>query len=179
MKNKNKAVWGTRFNKTTSKIFEKIGASIDIDKRLFEEDILGSIVHAQMLVKQKIINKKRGNKIINGLKKIREEIRKNKFNFNKKYEDIHLNIEKRLFSIIGEDAGYLHIARSRNDQVITDFKLWIKKGSKEIIKKLNDLIKSFLFYSFVLVFFHQYRKQMKMFHSIISLNTKAQNLSHL
>ena len=144
MKNKNKAVWGSRFNNATSKIFEKIGASIDIDKRLFEEDIFGSIVHAQMLVKQKIINKKRGNKIINGLKKIREEIRKNKFNFNKKYEDIHQNVEKRLFAIIGEDAGYLHIARSRNDQVITDFKLWIKKASKQIIKNLNDLIRSFL-----------------------------------
>ena len=144
MKNKNKAVWSTRFNNATSKIFEKIGASIDIDKRLFEEDIFGSIVHTQMLIKQKIINTKKGNKIINGLKKIRDEIRKNKFNFNKKYEDIHLNIEKRLFEIIGEDAGYLHIARSRNDQVITDFKLWIKKASKETVKNLNILIKSFL-----------------------------------
>ena len=144
MKNKNKAVWGTRFNYATSKIFEKIGASIDIDKRLYEEDILGSIVHTQMLIKQKIINRKRGNKIIKGLKKIRNEIRKNKFKFSKKYEDIHLNIEKRLFSTIGDDAGYLHIARSRNDQVITDFKLWIKKASEEIIKNLNNLIKSFL-----------------------------------
>ena len=144
MKNKNKTVWSTRFNRATSKIFEKIGASIDIDKRLFEEDIFGSIVHAQMLIKQKIINKKKGNKIIGGLKKIREEIRKNKFNFNKKYEDIHQNVEKRLFAIIGDDAGYLHIARSRNDQVSTDFKLWIKKASKQIIKNLNDLIRSFL-----------------------------------
>jgi len=144
MKNKNKAVWGTRFNNATSKIFEKIGASIDIDKRLYEEDILGSIVHTQMLIKQKIINRKRGNKIINGLKKIRNEIKKNKFKFNKKYEDIHLNIEKRLFTTIGNDAGYLHIARSRNDQVITDFKLWIKKASEEIIKNLNNLIKNFL-----------------------------------
>jgi len=144
MKNKNKTVWGDRFNKATSKIFEKIGASIDIDKRLFEEDIFGSIIHTQMLAKQKIINKKKGNKIINGLKKIRGEIRKNRFNFNNKYEDIHLNIEKRLFEIIGNDAGYLHIARSRNDQVITDFKLWIKKASYEIIKNINDLIKSFL-----------------------------------
>ena len=144
MKKKNKAVWGARFNNATSKIFEKIGASIDIDKRLFEEDIFGSIVHTQMLIKQKIINRKKGNKIIGGLKKIRGEIRKNKFNFNNKYEDIHLNIEKRLFSIIGDDAGYLHIARSRNDQVITDFKLWIKKASKETIKNLDNLIKSFL-----------------------------------
>ena len=97
-----------------------------------------------MLVKQKIISSNKGNQIINGLKKIRNEIKKNKFKFNIKYEDIHLNIEKRLFEIIGENAGYLHIARSRNDQVITDFKLWIKKASNEIIKNLNDLIKSFL-----------------------------------
>jgi len=144
MKNKNKTVWSTRFKKSTSKIFEQIGASIDIDKRLYEEDILGSIVHTQMLIKQKIINRKRGNKIINGLKKIRNEIKKNKFKFNKKYEDIHLNIEKRLFAIIGNDAGYLHIARSRNDQVITDFKLWIKKASEKIVKNLNNLIKNFL-----------------------------------
>jgi len=144
MKNKNKTVWRSRFNNSTSKIFEKIGSSIDIDKRLFEEDIFGSIVHTKMLIKQKIINKKIGIKIINGLKKIRSEIRKNKFNFNKKYEDIHQNIEKRLFEIIGDNAGYLHIARSRNDQVITDFKLWIKKASNEIILNINNLIKSFL-----------------------------------
>ena len=144
MKNKNKAVWGTRFNNATSKIFEKIGASIDIDKRLFEEDILGSIAHAQMLTKQKIIDRKKGNKIVNGLKKIRNEIRKNKFKFNRKYEDIHLNIEKRLFAIIGQDAGYLHIARSRNDQVITDFKLWTKSSTIKIDKKLNKLINSIL-----------------------------------
>ena len=144
MKSKNKTVWSTRFNKATSKIFEEIGSSIDVDKRLFSEDILGSIVHVQMLVKQKIIARKIGNKIIYGLKKIENEIKNNKFNFKKKYEDIHLNIEKRLFSIIGRDAGYLHIARSRNDQVITDFKLWIKKSSQEIIKNLNDLIKIFI-----------------------------------
>ena len=144
MKKKNKAVWGTRFSNAPSKIFEEIGASIDVDKRLFAEDVLGSIVHTQMLIKQKIIDRKKGNKIIGGLKKIRNEIEKNKFKFNKKYEDIHLNIEKRLFTIIGNDAGYLHIARSRNDQVITDFKLWIKKASKETVKRLNDLIKSFI-----------------------------------
>ena len=144
MTKKNKAVWGDRFNNKTSKIFEKIGASIDIDKRLFEEDIFGSIVHADMLIKQKIISKKIGKKIIYGLKKIREEIRKNKFKFNKKYEDIHLNVEKRLFEIIGQNAGYLHIARSRNDQVITDFKLWIKKASKEIISNIDNLLKNFI-----------------------------------
>ena len=144
MKNKNKAVWGTRFNKTTSKIFEKIGASIDVDKRLFEEDILGSIVHTKMLVKQKIINKNRGNQIVNGLKKIRTEIRKNKFKFNIKYEDIHLNIEKRLFDIIGPEAGFLHIARSRNDQVTTDFKLWVMDSSKKLNVEIKNLIKAII-----------------------------------
>ena len=77
MKYKNKAVWGARFNNATSKIFEKIGASIDIDKRLYKEDILGSIVHTQMLTKQKIINREKGNKIINGLKKINSNLIKN------------------------------------------------------------------------------------------------------
>ena len=144
MKNKIKTVWATRFNKRTSKNFEHFGSSIEIDKRLYEEDILGSIVHTQMLVKQKIINRKKGVKIINGLRKIKNQIKKNKFIFKKQYEDIHLNIEKKLFEIIGNDAGYLHIARSRNDQVITDFKLWIKKSTNEIIKNLNLIIKSFL-----------------------------------
>ena len=144
MKNKIKTVWATRFNKRTSKNFEHFGSSIEIDKRLYEEDILGSIVHTQMLVKQKIINRKKGVKIINGLRKIKNQIKKNKFIFKKQYEDIHLNIEKKLFEIIGNDAGYLHIARSRNDQVITDFKLWIKKSTNEIIKNLNVIIKSFL-----------------------------------
>ena len=97
MKNKNKAIWGTRFNNIMSKTFEEIGSSIDVDKRLFEEDIAGSIVHTQMLSKQKIIDKKKAIKIIKGLKRIKSEINKNKFNFRKKYEDIHLNIEKRLF----------------------------------------------------------------------------------
>jgi len=81
MKNKNKTVWSARFDNTPSKIFERIGASINIDKRLFEEDILGSIIHTQMLIKQKIISKERGNKIINGLQKIRNEIKRNKFKF--------------------------------------------------------------------------------------------------
>ena len=78
-------------------------------------------------------------KIISGLKKIREEIIKNKFKFNKKYEDIHLNIEKRLFQIIGEEAGYIHTARSRNDQVITDFKIWIKSATMEINNSINKV----------------------------------------
>ena len=84
MKKENKTVWGTRFSDRTSKIFEAIGSSIDVDKRLFEEDIFASIVHTQMLVKQKIIDKKKGKKIVSGLKRIRTEIRRNKFKFRKK-----------------------------------------------------------------------------------------------
>merc|ERR1711991_591397 len=107
-------------------------------------DIQGSIAHVEMLFKQKIISFKIKNKIVYGLTKIDKEITKNKFEFNKKYEDIHMNIEKRLFKFIGEDAGYIHTARSRNDQVITDFKIWIRSSTDEIRKNLNKLIKSTL-----------------------------------
>ena len=97
-----------------------------------------------MLFNQKIISFKIKNKIIYGLEKIEKEISKNKFQFNKKYEDIHMNIEKKLFQIIGEEAGYIHTARSRNDQIITDLKMWIKTANKEIDKNLNKIIKSVL-----------------------------------
>ena len=132
-KNKNnQAIWNTRIKKNTSLLFQKVGSSIDIDKRLYKEDIAGSIAHVEMLFKQKIISFKIKNKIIYGLNKIEKEISSKKFEFNKKYEDIHMNIEKRLFQIIGEEAGFVHTARSRNDQVITDFKIWIKSATKEI-----------------------------------------------
>jgi len=142
-KTKKNSVWGTRMNKAVSSVLQTANASIEIDKRLFEEDIQGSIAHCTMLAKQKIIDSKKAKKIIFGLKKIKQEILKNKFKFEIKHEDIHLNIEKRLFAIIGSDAGYLHTARSRNDQVTTDFKLWIKKSSIEIKKLIHNLIKDF------------------------------------
>ena len=142
-KNKNnQAIWSGRIKNSTSNLFQKVGNSIDIDKRLYKEDIAGSIAHVEMLFKQKIITFKIKNKIIYGLEKIQREIQKNKFEFNKKYEDIHINIEKRLFQIIGEEAGYIHTARSRNDQVITDFKIWIKSTNKEIRASIDKIIKS-------------------------------------
>ena len=144
-KNKNNhAIWNTRIKKNTSNLFQKIGSSIDIDKRLYKEDIKVSKVHVEMLFKQKILSFKVKNKIIYGLKKIEKEIEKNKIQFNKKYEDIHMNIEKRLFQIIGDEAGYIHTARSRNDQVITDFKIWIKTATKEIDIKIDKVITSTL-----------------------------------
>ena len=142
-KNKNnQAIWGNRIKKNTSSIFQKVGNSIDVDKRLYKEDIIGSIAHAEMLFKQKIITFKIKNKIVYGLNKIKKEITNKKFEFNKRYEDIHINIEKRLFEIIGEDAGFIHTARSRNDQVITDLKIWMKSSTKEINVLLDTIIKS-------------------------------------
>ena len=142
-KNKNnQAIWGNRIKKNTSSIFQKVGNSIDVDKRLYKEDIIGSIAHVEMLFKQKIISFKIKNKIVYGLNKIKKEITNKKFEFNKKYEDIHINIEKRLFEIIGEDAGFIHTARSRNDQVITDLKIWMKSSTKEINVLLDAIIKS-------------------------------------
>ncbi len=144
-KNKNnQAIWNTRVKKDTSSLFQKVGSSIDIDKRLYKEDIMGSIAHVEMLFKQKIISFKIKNKIIYGLNKIQKEITNNKFEFNKKYEDIHMNIEKKLFQIIGEDAGFIHTARSRNDQVITDLKIWMKSSTKEINNNITKLIKTIL-----------------------------------
>ena len=144
-KNKNnQTIWGTRIKASTSLIFEKAGSSIDIDKRLYKEDIAASIAHVEMLFKQKIISFKIKNKIVYGLNKIEKEILRKKFEFNKKYEDIHLNIEKRLFQIIGDEAGYLHTARSRNDQVITDFKIWIRSATEEINIRIDKTIKSSL-----------------------------------
>jgi len=141
MKNKNKTVWSKRFKGKISKSFQRIGSSINVDKRLYEQDIFASTVHVQMLIKQKIIPSREGKKIINGLKKIKSQIDKGKFIFNEKYEDIHLNIEKKLFDIIGPSAGFMHTARSRNDQVVTDFKLWVKKSSKDILKDIINVMK--------------------------------------
>ena len=144
-KNKNnQPIWSSRIKKNSNNLFRKVGGSLDIDKRLFNEDISASIVHTEMLFKQKIINFKIKNKIVWGLNRIRNEIIKKKFPFDKNLEDIHMNIEKRLFDLIGEDAGFIHTARSRNDQVITDFKIWLKKSTYEITKTLDALISTVL-----------------------------------
>ena len=142
MKNNNKKVWSKRFNLGTSKSFERIGSSIKVDKRLYKEDLFASLIHTKMLMKKKIIPAKDGKKIIIGLNKIKSQIEKGKFIFKEKYEDIHLNIEKKLFDLIGPSAGYMHTARSRNDQVVTDFKLWIKNSSKEIVNDLTEVMKT-------------------------------------
>jgi len=122
----------THLKKGPSKLLERINSSIDIDCRLYKEDIEGSVAHTQMLIKTKIITKSEGKKIISNLNQILNNIEKGKVKFNKQYEDIHMNIEMLLQNKIGSLAGKLHTARSRNDQVVTDFKLWIKKHIKII-----------------------------------------------
>jgi argininosuccinate lyase len=121
-----------------------LGSSINVDKRLYKQDVYASIVHTQMLIKQKIIPSKDGKKIIRGLNKIKSQIDKGKFIFREKFEDIHLNIEKKLFDIIGPSAGYMHTARSRNDQVVTDFKLWVKESTQDVLKNISDVMKALL-----------------------------------
>ena len=144
-KNKNnKPIWNTRIKKDNSGLFQKVGGSLAIDKKLYKEDIKGSIAHVEMLFKQKIISFKIKNKILYGLNKIEKEIYKNKFEFDNKHEDIHMSIENRLFQIIGDEAGYIHTARSRNDQVITDLKIWMKSSTKEINKNLDKIINTTL-----------------------------------
>ena len=114
--------------KKPSKLLEKINSSIEIDQRLYKEDIEGSIAHTNMLMKTQIISSRDGGKIINALKEILNEIELGKIKFESQYEDIHMNIEALLKKKIGSLAGKLHTARSRNDQVVTDFKLWSKKN---------------------------------------------------
>ena len=139
MSSKKESKLRKRFKKEATSTFKKINTSIDFDKFLYQEDIEASVAHAKMLAKQKIIKISEFNKISFGLKKILKEIKLKKFNFNPDYEDIHMNIENRLEQLIGEVAGKLHTARSRNDQVATDVKLWIKKDIDLILNKIKSL----------------------------------------
>ena len=132
------------FSKGPSNLLDEINASIDIDQRLYKEDIEGSIAHAEMLGKQKIISKKDQTQIVSGLKSIKKDIENNKVIFSRELEDIHMNIESLLFKKIGKVAGKLHTARSRNDQVVTDLKLWIRNNSKEIDSHLKLLQKTLI-----------------------------------
>ncbi|MBV9554346.1 MAG: argininosuccinate lyase, partial [Alphaproteobacteria bacterium] len=120
------ALWGGRFAAGPAAIMRRINASIDVDRRLYAEDIAGSLAHCAMLVAQGILPPEDGARIAEGLEQIRGEIESNSFVFRDEREDIHLNVEARLAELIGPVAGRLHTARSRNDQVATDFKLWVR-----------------------------------------------------
>ncbi len=119
-------MWGGRFASGPDAVMEEINASIDFDRHLYRQDIAASKAHADMLAKQGIITADDAKKIARGLDTILSEIESGKFSFKRALEDIHMNVESRLADLIGEPAGRLHTARSRNDQVATDFRLWIR-----------------------------------------------------
>ena len=121
-------MWGGRFERGPAAIMEEINASIEFDKRLAAQDLAGSRAHAQMLAEQGIISQDDADAIVRGLDQIAAEIAEGRFAFKREFEDIHLNIENRLTEIIGAAAGRLHTARSRNDQVATDFRLWVREA---------------------------------------------------
>ena len=141
---KSNLMWGGRFAAGQDSLMEEINASIEFDKRLAEQDILASKVHAKMLSKQKIISEADCKSIVKGLDQIASKIKKNEFVFDRALEDIHMNIEAQLKEIIGEPAGRLHTARSRNDQVATDFRLWVRDQIDLSQKLLRSLIEALL-----------------------------------
>jgi len=137
-------MWGGRFAAGPAAIMEEINASIGFDKKLYAQDIQGSIAHATMLAAQAIITEADRDQIVAGLKQIEREIESGKFEFSRKLEDIHMNVESRLATLIGPAAGRLHTARSRNDQVALDFRLWVKAEMRKTEKMLTALIGAFL-----------------------------------
>jgi argininosuccinate lyase len=131
-------MWGGRFASTPDAIMEKINTSIDFDWHLYRQDIAASKAHAEMLAKQGIIAADDARKIAHGLDTILSEIGTGKFKFKRALEDIHMNVEGRLAELIGPAAGRLHTARSRNDQVATDFRLWMRARIDDIDGLLGD-----------------------------------------
>jgi argininosuccinate lyase len=133
-------MWGGRFAAGPSAVMQEINASIDVDKRLYAEDIAGSLAHAAMLADRGIIGRDDAAAIRRGLEAIRAEIDAGDFTFDAALEDIHMNVESRLKELIGDPAGRLHTARSRNDQVATDFRLWVRRACDEVAAELKTLI---------------------------------------
>ncbi|HHS82976.1 MAG TPA: argininosuccinate lyase, partial [Devosia sp.] len=132
-------MWGGRFAAGPDAIMEEINASIGYDKRFFRQDIAGSIAHANMLAKTGIISEADRNAIVAGLTEVREELEQNRFNFSRALEDIHMNIEAALHERIGEAAARLHTARSRNDQVATDFRLYVRDSVDHLMEQIAEL----------------------------------------
>jgi len=135
-------MWGGRFQSGPAQIMEEINASIGFDQKLFAQDILGSKAHARMLAAKGIISKKDASAILKGLDEIEAEIRAGKFKFSRALEDIHMNVESRLKDLIGSAAGRLHTARSRNDQVAVDFRLYVREAAGDLEAGLAGLQKA-------------------------------------
>jgi len=136
--------WAGRFKQGVNKKFEQFSESISFDYRLARYEVQVGIAHIEMLSKKRIISKKDARKIVQGLKKIEQEIKAGRFQFKPELEDVHMNIEARLFELIGESAGKLHIARSRNDLVATDVRLWLKDELKIVQGRLKSIVQTLL-----------------------------------
>ena len=137
-------MWGGRFSTPPAEIMEQINASIDYDRRLYAQDIQGSLAHAAMLAKTGIISESDAKAISQGLEQISREIEAGEFAFSRALEDIHMNVEDRLKSLIGDAAGRLHTARSRNDQVATDIRLWLRDAIDALDAELANLLHSLI-----------------------------------
>ena len=137
-----KKLWGGRFKQSTDALMETFSASISFDKRLYDCDIEGSIAHCKMLARCKIITTVESKKIIKGLQRILRECDEGRFEFSESLEDIHMNIENRLSEIVGPVAGKLHTARSRNDQVCLDLRIYLRKEIDDIVSELDRLSKA-------------------------------------
>lgn len=142
--NSGNQMWGGRFASGPDAIMEEINASIDFDRRLYLQDIEGSLAHASMLAECGIISREDAREIETGLNTILSEIKEGRFAFSRELEDIHMNIESRLRELIGDAAGRLHTARSRNDQVATDFRMWVRSTLVAISQSLTDIIGALL-----------------------------------
>jgi argininosuccinate lyase len=135
-------MWGGRFAEGPDAIMEEINASIDYDRKLYRQDIAGSKAHVAMLSAQGIVSQEDAGKIAEGLDTILSEIEKGEFKFSRALEDIHMNIEARLAELIGPAAGRLHTGRSRNDQVATDFRLWVRDTLDTLDEQLSELMQA-------------------------------------
>src|ERR1043165_8220929 len=137
-------MWGGRFASGPAAIMEEINTSIDIDWHLYRHDIAASKAHAEMLAKQGIIAADDARKIAHGLDTILSEIGSGKCQFKRQLEDIHITVEARLAELIGPAAGRLHTARSRNDQVATDFRLWVRGACDRLDRQMAALQEALL-----------------------------------
>ncbi len=142
--NATSAIWGGRFSAGPAEAMERINPSIDFDRALFAQDIAGSRAHCSMLVAQGILSDADGAAIRDGLDRVEQEIRDGRFPFSRALEDIHMNVEARLRELIGEPAGRLHTARSRNDQVATDLRLWVRERIDALDAELRALQKALI-----------------------------------
>ena len=132
-------LWSGRFSESVDAEAEAFTASHSFDRRLVEQDILGSCAHAKMLLHCGILTKKECDSIISGLKTIWEEVKSNQFPWSNDHEDVHMNVEARLFDLIGVSGKKLHTARSRNDQIATDLRLYVRKAIGEIGQEIIAL----------------------------------------